>query len=79
MLYEYNTEYTRKHYAACYREDLNVTGKTWLRFNAMIAISALRSLAVKAMASQSKGREFESRCEQDEFFVLQTSLPLLAA
>ena len=36
MLYEYNTEYTRKHSAACYKmnhEDLNVTGKTWLRFN----------------------------------------------
>ena len=36
MLYEYNTEYTRKHSVACYREDLNVTEKTWLRFNTSI-------------------------------------------
>ena len=36
MVYEYNTEYTRKHSAACYYEDLNVIGKTWLRFNTMI-------------------------------------------
>ena len=73
MLYEYNTEYTRKHSAACYKmyhEDLNVTGKRWLRFNTIDSISALRSLAVKAMASQSRGREFESRCGQEEFFVL---------
>ena len=28
----------------------------------------LCGLAVKAMASQSKGREFESRCGQDVFF-----------
>ena len=34
MLSEYNTEYTRKHSAACYKmyhEDLNVTGKKWLK------------------------------------------------
>ena len=39
MLYEYNTEYTRKYSAACYKmyhEDLNVTGKMWLRFNTSI-------------------------------------------
>ena len=39
MLYENNTEYTRKHSAACYKmyhEDLNVTGKTWLRFKMSI-------------------------------------------
>ena len=27
MLYEYITEYTRKHSAACSHEDLNVTGE----------------------------------------------------
>ena len=27
MLYEYNTEYTEKHSATYYREDLNSTGK----------------------------------------------------
>ena len=31
------------------------------------------------MTSQSEGREFESRCWQEEFFILQISLPLLAA
>ena len=34
--YEYNTEYTRKHSAACYHEDSNSTRKTWLRFNTSI-------------------------------------------
>ena len=39
MLYENNTEYTRKHSAACYKmyhEVLNVTRKTWSRFNMSI-------------------------------------------
>ena len=39
MFYEYYTEYTRKHSATCYKmyhEDLNVTEKTWLRFNTSI-------------------------------------------
>ena len=39
MLYENNTEYARKHSAACYKmyhEDLNVKGKMWLRFNMSI-------------------------------------------
>ena len=31
-------------------------------------MSGLHGLAVKAMASQSKGREFMSRCGQEEFF-----------
>ena len=33
-------------------------------------MSDLRGLEVKAMASESKGREFESRCGQEEFFIL---------
>ena len=66
MLYEYNTEYTRKHSAMCYHEELNSTGKTWLSFNTSI-VYQLRCLAVKAMDSQSKGREFESRCWQKNF------------
>ena len=33
MLYEYNAEYTTKHSATYYDEDLNITGKTWLSFN----------------------------------------------
>ena len=33
MLYEYNTEYTTKHSAACLDEDLNCRGKSWLSFN----------------------------------------------
>ena len=32
MLYEYNTEYTTKHSATCYDEDLNSLGKTRLSF-----------------------------------------------
>ena len=36
MLYEYNTDYTRKHSAKCYHGDLNSTGKTWLRLNTSI-------------------------------------------
>ena len=31
-------------------------------------MSDLRGIAVKAMDSESKGREFESRCGQEEFF-----------
>ena len=41
MLYEYNTEYTRKHYATRYHKDLNSTGKTWLSLNtAIVQVSA---------------------------------------
>ena len=41
MLDEYNTEYTRKHYATCYHKDLNSTGKTWLSLNtAIVQVSA---------------------------------------
>ena len=41
MLYEYNTEYTRKNYATCYHKDLNSTGKTWLSLNtAIVQVSA---------------------------------------
>ena len=78
MLYEYNAEYTRKHSATCYHEDLNSTGKRWLSLNTSIT-SALRGLAVKAMASQSKGRDFKSRCGQEKIFILEISLLLLAA
>ena len=42
-------------------------------------MSDLRGLAVKVMASESKGREFETHCGQEEFFILKISLPLLAA
>ena len=41
MLYEYDTEYTRKHYATCYHKDLNSTGKTWSSLNtAVVQVSA---------------------------------------
>ena len=41
MLYEYNTEYTRKHYVTCDHKDLNSTGKTWLSLNkAIVQVSA---------------------------------------
>ena len=41
MLYEYNTEYTRKHYATCYHKDLNSTAKSWLGLNtATVQVSA---------------------------------------
>ena len=33
MIYEYNTEYTKKQSATCYHEDLNSTGKIKLSFN----------------------------------------------
>ena len=33
MLYEYIIEYTKKHPATCFDEDINSTGKTWLSFN----------------------------------------------
>ena len=36
MLYEYNSEYTTKHSATCFHEDINNTGKTWLSFNTSI-------------------------------------------
>ena len=32
-------------------------------------MSGVDGQAVKAMASKSKGREFESRCRQAEFFI----------
>ena len=41
-----------------------------VKFYHVNSVSGLRGLAVKAMASQSKGREFESRCGQEEFFIL---------
>ena len=69
MLYEYNTEYARKHYATCYHKDLNSTGKTWLSLKHGYS-TGLRGLVDKAMTSQSEGREFESRCGQEEFFIL---------
>ena len=69
MLYEYNNEYTRKHSVMCYHGDLNNAWKMWFSFNTSI-VYQLHGLAVKAMASQSKGREFESRCGQEEFFIL---------
>ena len=52
-----------------HREDL-------VKFQHVDSMSDLCGLAVKAMASESKGRELELRLWQEEFFI---SLPLLAA
>ena len=51
--------------------DINTIGKTWLSFLKQVnSVSGVCGLAVKATASQSKGRELKSRCGQEEFFIL---------
>ena len=68
MLYEYSTEYTTKHCATCYDEDINCIGETWLSLNLSIVVR-FHGLMVTVVASQFKGREFESLCGQEEFFI----------
>ena len=41
-----------------------------VKFKHVDSVSVLRGLVVTAMVSQSKGREFESRCGQEEIFIL---------
>ena len=41
-----------------------------VKFKHADSTSGLRCLAVKAIASESIGRMFESRCGQEEFFIL---------
>ena len=36
MLYDLNTEYTTKHYVACYDVDIISTENTWLNFKLSI-------------------------------------------
>ena len=46
-------------------------GKIWLSFNKVL-LCRPHGLMVTALASKSRGREFKSRCGQEEFFICKS-------
>ena len=63
MLYEYNTEYTTKHSATCYDEDLNSTGKAILTSRQCVRLRRLLHNPKVVSSSPAVGKKNFSFCK----------------